>query len=113
MLSASSLSSAGCLDTVSNIHLRSIYDSFDRLSDLGWLSGDLVAGLTVGLVLVPQGMSYAQVIPLLSSNASGSQEPVDRYTSASIRPILVLRGRVTLLCKPFQTRFSTINLISP
>ncbi|KAG1886317.1 sulfate transporter family-domain-containing protein [Suillus subluteus] len=25
----------------------------------GWLTGDLIAGLTVGMVLVPQGMSYA------------------------------------------------------
>lgn len=29
--------------------------------DVGWLTGDLIAGLTVGIVLVPQGMSYAQV----------------------------------------------------
>lgn len=37
------------------------------LQDLGWLSGDVVAGLTVGIVVVPQGMSYAQV-RLLSFN---------------------------------------------
>lgn len=30
----------------------------------GWLSGDLVAGLTVGMVLVPQGMSYATLATL-------------------------------------------------
>lgn len=30
----------------------------------GWLTGDLIAGLTVGLVLVPQGMSYAQLATL-------------------------------------------------
>ncbi|KAJ2917208.1 hypothetical protein MD484_g3170, partial [Candolleomyces efflorescens] len=29
--------------------------------NLGWLSGDLIAGLTVGMVVVPQGMSYAQI----------------------------------------------------
>ena len=35
---------------------------FDSLvSDRGWLAGDVIAGLTVGMVLVPQGMSYAQV----------------------------------------------------
>jgi sodium-independent sulfate anion transporter 11 len=40
-------------------------------TDLGWLSGDLIAGLTVGMVLVPQGMSYAQVIiSLLRSYSS-------------------------------------------
>ncbi|KAJ3575411.1 hypothetical protein NP233_g1111 [Leucocoprinus birnbaumii] len=32
--------------------------------NLGWLSGDLIAGLTVGIVVVPQGMSYAQVATL-------------------------------------------------
>jgi len=29
--------------------------------DFGWLSGDVVAGLTVGIVAVPQSMSYAMV----------------------------------------------------
>jgi MFS superfamily sulfate permease-like transporter len=29
--------------------------------DLGWLTGDLIAGVTVGLVVVPQSMSYAIV----------------------------------------------------
>ena len=28
---------------------------------MGWLYGDVVAGLTVGIVVVPQSMSYAQV----------------------------------------------------
>jgi hypothetical protein len=35
-----------------------------RSSDLGWAYGDFVAGLTVGIVLVPQGMSYAQIATL-------------------------------------------------
>ncbi|KAF8448683.1 sulfate permease [Boletus edulis BED1] len=30
----------------------------------GWLTGDLIAGLTVGIVVVPQGMSYAQLATL-------------------------------------------------
>ncbi|KAL0572627.1 Sulfate permease 2 [Marasmius crinis-equi] len=29
-----------------------------------WLTGDLIAGLTVGIVVVPQGMSYAQIATL-------------------------------------------------
>jgi hypothetical protein len=29
--------------------------------DVGWLTGDVIAGFTVGMVLVPQSMSYAQV----------------------------------------------------
>ncbi|KAJ3855593.1 sulfate transporter family-domain-containing protein [Lentinula lateritia] len=32
--------------------------------NLGWLTGDVIAGLTVGIVLVPQGMSYAQIATL-------------------------------------------------
>ncbi|KAI0340645.1 sulfate permease [Trametopsis cervina] len=32
--------------------------------NLGWLSGDVVAGLTVGIVVVPQSMSYAQIATL-------------------------------------------------
>ncbi|KAG8217441.1 sulfate permease [Butyriboletus roseoflavus] len=32
--------------------------------NVGWLTGDLIAGLTVGIVLVPQGMSYAQLATL-------------------------------------------------
>ena len=32
--------------------------------DVGWLTGDLIAGLTVGIVLVPQSMSYAQIATL-------------------------------------------------
>lgn len=43
---------------------ESLRCSASLFADLGWLSGDLVAGLTVGLVLVPQGMSYAQIATL-------------------------------------------------
>ncbi|KAF5386742.1 hypothetical protein D9615_001825 [Tricholomella constricta] len=32
--------------------------------NLGWLTGDVIAGLTVGMVVVPQGMSYAQLATL-------------------------------------------------
>ncbi|KAI0818831.1 sulfate permease [Irpex lacteus] len=32
--------------------------------NVGWLSGDIVAGLTVGIVVVPQSMSYAQIATL-------------------------------------------------
>ncbi|KAJ7581105.1 sulfate transporter family-domain-containing protein [Mycena floridula] len=32
--------------------------------NLGWFTGDLIAGFTVGMVLVPQGMSYALIATL-------------------------------------------------
>ncbi|KAF5391310.1 hypothetical protein D9757_002089 [Collybiopsis confluens] len=32
--------------------------------NLGWLTGDLIAGFTVGIVVVPQSMSYAQIATL-------------------------------------------------
>ncbi|KAF5358352.1 hypothetical protein D9756_001890 [Leucocoprinus leucothites] len=32
--------------------------------NIGWLTGDIIAGLTVGIVVVPQGMSYAQIATL-------------------------------------------------
>ena len=32
--------------------------------NIRWLYGDLVAGITVGVVLVPQSMSYAQLAGL-------------------------------------------------
>ncbi|KAG1903932.1 sulfate transporter family-domain-containing protein [Suillus fuscotomentosus] len=42
-------------------YLISLFPIFGWITryNLGWLTGDLIAGLTVGMVLVPQGMSYA------------------------------------------------------
>ncbi|KAG2146934.1 sulfate transporter family-domain-containing protein [Suillus bovinus] len=42
-------------------YLASLFPILGWISryNLGWLTGDLIAGLTVGIVLVPQGMSYA------------------------------------------------------
>ncbi|TRM58068.1 sulfate permease [Schizophyllum amplum] len=47
-------------------YLSSLFPIFGWISryNLGWLSGDVIAGLTVGMVLVPQGMSYAQIATL-------------------------------------------------
>ncbi len=61
--SDSSRSLAGSLATVSGLLPRrgsaliNVYLSVD----VGWLTGDVIAGLTVGMVLVPQSMSYATV----------------------------------------------------
>ena len=42
------------------VHLLSAHRC-TPLVDVGWLTGDVIAGLTVGIVVVPQSMSYAQV----------------------------------------------------
>ncbi|KAJ7721077.1 sulfate permease [Mycena maculata] len=38
--------------------------SWIKRYNLGWFTGDVISGLTVGMVLVPQGMSYAQIATL-------------------------------------------------
>lgn len=45
------------------IHLFPFLNWIGRYN-LQWLAGDLVAGITVGAVVVPQGMSYAQLATL-------------------------------------------------
>ncbi|KAJ6546457.1 sulfate permease [Mycena vulgaris] len=47
-------------------YLWSLFPIFSWISryNVGWLSGDVIAGLTVGMVLVPQGMSYAVIATL-------------------------------------------------
>ena len=60
MSSACSLSLGGYIGTVS-LGLPSTPALVEFVADLGWAYGDLVAGLTVGIVAVPQSMSYAQV----------------------------------------------------
>ncbi|EJD05905.1 high affinity sulfate permease [Fomitiporia mediterranea MF3/22] len=47
-------------------YLRSLFPIIGWIGryNLGWLSGDLIAGITVGIVLVPQSMSYAQIATL-------------------------------------------------
>ena len=56
------LSFDGLQDTVSLLPYSGVsYSITDNPQDLGWLTGDLIAGITVGIVLVPQGMSYATV----------------------------------------------------
>ncbi|KZT65468.1 sulfate permease [Daedalea quercina L-15889] len=47
-------------------YLRSLFPIFGWITryNLGWLTGDVIAGLTVGIVAVPQSMSYAQLATL-------------------------------------------------
>ncbi|KAG6381886.1 sulfate permease [Boletus reticuloceps] len=46
------------------VHVPIITHLYYHYLDAGWLTGDLIAGLTVGIVVVPQGMSYAQLATL-------------------------------------------------
>ena len=48
------------------MNLKSIFPIFDWLPNYkkGWLKGDLGAGLTVGVMLIPQGMAYASIAGL-------------------------------------------------
>ncbi|THH13348.1 hypothetical protein EW146_g6854 [Bondarzewia mesenterica] len=47
-------------------YIKRLFPIFSWISryNLGWLTGDLIAGITVGIVLVPQSMSYAQIATL-------------------------------------------------
>ncbi|CEL59450.1 putative sulfate permease C3H7,02 OS=Schizosaccharomyces pombe (strain 972 / ATCC 24843) GN=SPBC3H7.02 PE=3 SV=1 [Rhizoctonia solani AG-1 IB] len=47
-------------------YLKSLFPVFQWITryNLGWATGDIIAGLTVGLVLVPQSMSYAKIATL-------------------------------------------------
>jgi sodium-independent sulfate anion transporter 11 len=44
-------------------YVRRLFPIFTWITryNVGWLTGDVIAGLTVGMVLVPQSMSYATV----------------------------------------------------
>jgi SulP family sulfate permease len=48
------------------MNLKSIFPIFDWLPKYkkGWLKGDIGAGLTVGVMLIPQGMAYASIAGL-------------------------------------------------
>ncbi|KAH8107156.1 sulfate permease [Cristinia sonorae] len=47
-------------------YVKSLFPIFGWIGryNFGWASGDAVAGITVGIVLVPQSMSYAQIATL-------------------------------------------------
>ncbi|KIP06016.1 hypothetical protein PHLGIDRAFT_107526 [Phlebiopsis gigantea 11061_1 CR5-6] len=51
-------------DALSYVHSLFPITSWITRYNLGWLSGDIVAGLTVGIVVVPQSMSYAVIATL-------------------------------------------------
>ncbi|THG97802.1 hypothetical protein EW026_g4262 [Hermanssonia centrifuga] len=74
--------------------------------DLGWAYGDMVAGLTVGIVAVPQSMSYAQIATLpaeygLYSSFVGVLVYVFFATSkdVSIGPVAVMSLTVSQIIK--------------
>ena len=46
--------------------MRRVFPIIDSLTgyDKDWLKGDIGAGLTVGVMLIPQGMAYASIAGL-------------------------------------------------
>ena len=48
------------------MNLKKIFPIFDWLPNYkkDWLKGDIGAGLTVGVMLIPQGMAYASIAGL-------------------------------------------------
>jgi MFS superfamily sulfate permease-like transporter len=54
--------------------------------DVGWLAGDIIAGLTVGMVLVPQSMSYATVNRTPTSIWFLAAEPSTPHQIATLPP---------------------------
>jgi sodium-independent sulfate anion transporter 11 len=70
-------------------------------TDLGWFSGDVIAGLTVGLVLVPQGLSYALVNCSSVCLCFYSKTIYEAcYPTCRVRTLLLFCWRAHLLCKP-------------
>ncbi|KAF9562173.1 sulfate permease [Agrocybe pediades] len=79
--------------------------------NLGWLTGDIIAGFTVGMVVVPQGMSYALIATLppeygLYSSFVGVLIYCFFATSkdVSIGPVAVMSLTVSQVIKHVQAR---------
>lgn len=111
---AYSPSSAGLLDIVCP-HSRLIRVLITiPLLDVGWLTGDLIAGLTVGIVLVPQGMSYAQVLvvsPITPPFSLNLSAPACN-AGPSIWLIFFLCRRLDILCR-HATSYLSIHSYYP
>ncbi|KAH8833611.1 sulfate transporter family-domain-containing protein [Flagelloscypha sp. PMI_526] len=81
--------------------------------NFGWLTGDLIAGITVGVVLVPQGMGYATIATLAQSTASTApslaSSPILFATSkdVSIGPVAVMSLTVAQVIKHVQATHGT------
>jgi len=81
-----------------------------RRYNLGWLTGDLIAGITVGMVAVPQSMSYAIIATLpaqygLYSSFVGVSIYCFFATSkdVSIGPVAVMSLTIAHIIKDVQT----------
>ena len=71
-----------------------------HIVDWGWLTGDIIAGLTVGMVVVPQGMSYAVVSAHSSSDEQRDAHGMaDCWPYSRIRFVLSFRRCPDLLCE--------------
>ncbi|KAJ3562970.1 hypothetical protein NP233_g9242 [Leucocoprinus birnbaumii] len=71
--------------------------------NVGWLTGDIIAGLTVGIVAVPQGMSYAQIATL---PPEGLRNTRTRARTLPLRTrTLPLHYRYAPATLPLRTRY--------
>lgn len=99
-------SSAGYTDTVCSLPRFLAKIALIVHTDFGWAYGDLVAGFTVGIVLVPQSMSYAQV---RIGDHSPSVSPLmmlpspDRDAPRGVRVVLLVCWRARVLCESPRT----------
>ncbi|KAI0253952.1 sulfate permease [Lactifluus subvellereus] len=80
--------------------------------NVGWLTGDIIAGLTVGMVLVPQSMSYATIATLppqygLYSAFVGTMTYCLFATSKdiSIGPVAVMSLQVSQIIKYINNKY--------
>lgn len=72
--------------------------------NLTWLISDIIAGVTVGIVVVPQGMGYAKIANL---------PPVTMTNQHSkIHPILTF-NRNTVFIRPLWACVSIVSLVHP
>lgn len=85
--------------------------------NLQWFYGDLVAGLTVGAIIIPQGMAYAKLAELpvqfgLYSSFFGGLTYWVFGTSChiSVGPAAILATITGLICHDVQRQFPSLEL---
>ncbi|KZV97685.1 sulfate permease [Exidia glandulosa HHB12029] len=89
-------------------YVTSLFPFFQWITryNLGWAIGDIIAGLTVGLVLVPQSMSYAKIAQLAPEyGLYSSFVGVFVYCDVSIGPVAVMSLETGLIITDILDKF--------